>query len=244
MERKTYIVKCLERNFICIEFKFNYSNIEDKKLLDELISSGKELATKVNPVLARDASHIRNFETILRNAIAGIVSEWCWRYWLNLQAREKNISVRIEPCKFETATKQINIMIHYPDRNIKDIEVRSSFPYTGLENGVCRVFDILGWYVNPIKSMEVKKDYYVRALFPFSSSELWERIKSESFTCYLTGGATLKLLQQSEYAKDKELIPFDDIGYSTGRARYRVIEPIVNGYDTTEITKYILEGKE
>jgi len=240
-----HTVKCSQRDFECVEFVLSYSNNEDKKLLDNLILSSKELATKVNPYLARDASRIRDFNTVWINAFAGLVSEWCWRYWLKQQVKKKSLNLKIEPGKFSTATNQIDIVVHYPNCITKYIEVRSSFPYTGLENAICRAFNIIGWYVNPIKHMEIRKDYYVMALFPFKSSKIWERLKNGQFACYLVGGATRKLLEENEYAEDKELTPYYEICYGVYAKKtiYRVI-PIVKAYDIIEITERILNGAD
>lgn len=246
MEINEYIIKCPKRDFTCIEFKFNHNDSKDVEQLNKLISSGRELATKVNPALAMDSSHTRDFETVLKNAIAGVLAEFCWRYWLNDQARKMNVNLEVKTTEFKNTTNQIDMIVSYSHNVTKSIEVRSSFPYTGLKNAVCRAFRILGWYTNPIKTKEIQKDYYVGVLFPFEASEFYEKLKSELFSCYLSGGATRKLLQQSEHAKDKELIPYYDIDmtYSPQVARYRVIEPIVNGYDAKEITQHILRGNE
>jgi len=246
MKVKDYVVDCPEKKFCATEFEFKYqSNTHDAILLRRLINRGRKLAKVVNPTLARDASRRRNFETVRRNCIAGIIAEYCWRYWLNFEARKRSLKVSAMYMVFQSVDKHIDISITYPDVTSRTVEVRSSFPYTGLENGVCRVFDIIGWYVNPVKTKEIRKDYYVRVLYPFHSKELRNKLISDSFSVFLTGGATRCLLEQSPYSKDKNFIPYDDIdsmlSYELGT--YRVIEPIVNAYDTPKITDYILNQK-
>lgn len=246
MKTKECVVECPEKKFICTEFGFNYkSDADDATLLRRLIKRGIKLAAVVNPTLARNASRKRTFQTVKRNCIAGVIAEYCWRYWLNSEAIKKSLKVSAKYTVFQSVDKHIDISVMYPDGTSKTVEVRSSFPYTGLQNGICRVFDIIGWYVNPVKTKEIRKDYYVRVLYPFYSKELRNKLMSDSFSVFLTGGATHGLLEQSPYSKDKNFIPYDDIDsmLSSELGTYRVIEPIVNAYDTPKITEYILNQK-
>ena len=247
MKIREIVVECPAKKFTCVEFEFRYaSNTDDEKLLESFISDGRELAEFVNPALARDASRERDYETVLRNCIAGIIAEYCWRYWLNSEARRRDLKVSARSAVFQSADKHVDISIIYNDGTEKTVEVRSSFPYTGLENAVCRVFDIIGWYVNPVKIKEIRKDYYVRTLYPFKSLELYDRMKRNFFSAYLAGGATLDLLERSQYSRNKNFVPYDDVNamLSFGLGVYRVVEPIVNAYDTPEITGYILKGTQ
>ena len=243
---RKFVVKCPEKEFRCVKFDFSYaSDKNDKKLLDELTKEGKKLALHVNPTLARDAEIKRRKETVETNSIAGIIAEYCWRYWLNDEAKRLKINVLVRSTVFKSTDKHVDISITYLDNTSKTVEVRSSFPYTGLENAVCNVFDILGWYVNPVKTEEIRKDFYVRVLYPFDISEFHSRLRSNLFSVFLAGGATRSLLEKSSYSKDKELIPHGDIDalLSSQKGKYRVIEPIINAHDTVDITNLILKGK-
>jgi hypothetical protein len=246
MKTREYVVGCPEKNFICTEFIFNYrSDTHDATLLKHLIKRGIKLAAVVNPTLARNASRRRTFQTVRRNCIAGVIAEYSWRYWLNSEAIKQGLKVSAKCKVFQSVDKHIDISVMYPGGTSKTVEVRSSFPYTGLQNAICRVFDIVGWYVNPVKTKEIKKDYYARVLYPFNSKELRSKLMSDSFSVFLAGGATRSLLEQSPYSKDKNFIPYDDVDsmLSTELGTYRVIEPIVNAYDTPKITWYILNQK-
>lgn len=245
MKIKEIVVECPGKKFACVEFEFSYeSNAEDKTLLNSLIKDGEKLADSVNPTLARDASRKREYETVKRNCIGGVIAEYCWRYWLNSEAKRLGLKVSAKSMIFQSVDKHVDISIIYPDNTSKTVEVRSSFPYTGLQNAICRVFDIIGWYVNPVKTKEIRKDYYTRALYPFHESLLYDKLKSKSFSAFLTGGATRNLLEKSPYSKDKTFIPRDDVDamLSSQLGLYRVIEPIINAFDTAEITQYILKG--
>lgn len=243
---REFVVECPEKEFRCIEFEFSYaSDINDKKLLDELTEEGKKLALHVNPTLARDAARKRRKETVETNSIAGIIAEYCWRYWLNVEAKRLKINVLARSAVFKSIDKHVDISIIYPDNTLKTVEVRSSFPYTGLQNAVCKVFDIIGWYVNPVKTKEIRKDFYARVLYPFHISEFRNRLRGNSFSTFLAGGATRSLLEKSPYSKNKVFIPRDDIDalVSSQLGKYQVIKPIINAYDTVNITNLILEGK-
>lgn len=223
--------------------KFIFKNNEDSYQINEFIKEGKILATKLNPVLARDGTRNRKFKTILTNAIAGIISEWVWRNWLNQKSKEENKHISFNKTKLEDIKNQIDIKVIFLDETSKDIEVRSSFPYTGIKNGVCKVFDIIGWYTNQIKIAEIKKDYYLRCLFPYKSYEFLDLLNVE-FEVYLTGGATKEMLENSIHSKNKEFIPYDEINDENIKTtEYRVIEPIINALDTQEIKNIIFGAK-
>lgn len=246
MEINPLDVICPQKEkFVCIEFRFYKSNTEDKKLLEDLIENGRKLSKVVNPTLARDAAQRRKYDTIERNCIAGVIAEYCWRNWLNSEAQRTKMEVLVESAVFKSPDKHVDISVKYSDETVSTVEVRSSFPYTGLENAVCRVFDIIGWYSNPVKTKEIRKDYYVRVLYPFLQRRLNEKLASEPFSAFLTGGASRQLLEESPHSKNKEFVPYDDIDsmLSSQRGTYRVIEPIVNAYDTPQVTECILNQK-
>ena len=229
----------INKKFKIVEFSFNF--LEDKKLLNNLYIEGQELAKKLNPVLARDSSKKRKFETVLSNAIAGIMSEYCWRYWLNKKSLEENKGISFNKVEMLDLKNQIDIEISYPNGIKKLIEVRSSFPYTGIKNAICRVFDIIGWYANQIKIQEIKKDFYVRALFPYKSSDFLPLLKNK-FSVFLCGGSSKELLESSPNSKDKTFIPYDElILESIKYTKYRVLEPIINAKDTLNIAKEMLQ---
>ena len=137
---------------------------------------------------------------------------------------------------------QIDILIKDEKRNLVfTAEVRSSFPYTGITNGVCKVFDIIGWYENYIKINEVKKNYYLRALYPYRIEEFKKKFNTQ-FDIYLTGGATTKDLEENPNSKYKVFTPYYENSYQSS-TKYRVIEPIINSPDTIEITEKMINFK-
>jgi len=243
MQFNEYVINCsVNRKFRVIKYFFDYN--QDSELINNFIKNGDELAKKLNPSLARDASRIRDFATIRLNSIGGLIAEYCWRHWLTIFSKKLRIDIKFNETIMRNPKNQIDIEIVYPDETKKKAEVRSSFPYTGIDNAVCRVFDIIGWYENIVKIKEIKKDFYVRALFPFHVDDFLSLLKIK-FDLFLTGGATRDLLEKSPFAKYKILKPFDEIILNNSKpTKYRVIEPIINAYDTIKVSEIIASKVE
>ena len=219
--------------------KYTFSNKEDTLLLNEFSFKAKQLAENLNPVLARDSYRVRDKNTLYFNALAGVVSEFCWINQLNKESNKEDKKLIISSTEYEDVKNQIDILVKNEEKNLTHTaEVRSSFPYTGIKNGVCKVFDIIGWYENYIKINEVRKEYYLRALFPYRVEEF--KLKyDKKFDVYLAGGATMKDLEDNPNAKYKIFNPYYEQQYKTS-TKYRVIEPIINASDTPEIITKIL----
>lgn len=245
MEIQEEAIYCpiINKNFVTVRFSFQYE--KDKELVDLFIKEGLELASKFDGTLARDSTRKRNREIVKVNSIAGIISEFIWREWLTSYATKNKITLSVNKTALIDVRNQIDIEIVYNNREKKSLEIRSSFPYTGIQNGICKVFDILGWYTNRVKKIEIKKDYYGRCLFPYDINIFWKLLHSK-FDAYLAGGATRAMLETSPYARDKELVPYDerDIIALGGEKTtiYRVISPIVNGDDIIQISNKIING--
>lgn len=230
--KKEFYKTCRLKPFAIAEYTIDYSLPEDKILIDQLLSEAQTLADKVFPGAANDSVHARNKERIYANCIAGVVSEYCWKHFLNYQKE----CVKSTP--FESASNQIDLEII---ANRKKIEVRSSFPRNGVAFAVChpvKEFDILGPYSNSYKPGEVHKDYFIRTLFPMQHpSDILTQIMSGSFTLYLTGGATYDMMFDNRYSKDKDFIPEDNFTIQM-RTSYRVV-PFHNALDCAEINHLI-----
>lgn len=245
MEFKHEILNCSERfsetcrtkPFTIIVYTFNYSNAEDKALVDKLLIEASRLAEKVFPGAANDSTHARTRKRIFANCIAGVVSEYCWKHFLNYR-REV---VRSTP--FESASNQIDLEVI---ANLKKIEVRSSFPRNGVAFAVChplKEFDVLGPYSNDYKPGEVHKDYFIRTLFPMKDPvEIIDLIKSNSFSLFLTGGATYDMMFDNRYSKEKDFVPEDNFTIQT-KTKYRVV-PFHNALDSGEIYRLIQHENE
>lgn len=229
-----------DRKFGLVKFSFNIE--EDKELIENFKQQGKELVKNLNFGLARDISRSKNDMRVLSNAIAGEVSEYCCRYWIKQTALASDIKLNLHKTDIDERKNQIDIVIEYENSDCKTAEVRSSFPYAGLTKAIRKNFDIIGWYQNEIKIKEERKDYYLRVLFPFAVDDFFSKLE-KNFDVFICGGASRKLLEESPYANYKPFVPSDEIVQNNNTpTNYRVIEPIINGYDTDEITELIMQG--
>lgn len=223
-------------NLVKIVFYYQ-SNRNDAFLLNELIETGSDLATKVNSGAANNAALSRNYERIKNNCIAGVLAEYAWRSYLN---KDREI---VAETSFESVNNQIDLKII---SNAKTIEVRSSFPRNGIEFAICSFkyeFDIIGPYNNNYKPTEIQKDFYIRTLFPFESHLIIEKIKLDGFAIYLTGGATWAMMADNNTAIIKDFIPEDEIDANRlkGKSSYRVV-PFSKSLDTLQIAELIKRG--
>jgi hypothetical protein len=230
----------MENPFVVVKYTFNYeTNKEDKYLIDNLIESGVDLANKVNPGAANDASLKRNYDRILCNCIAGVISEYLWKNLLN---KDNEI---VKTTEMEDASTQIDLEVV---SNKKKIEVRSSFPRNGISFAICHAyyqFDIIGPYSNGYKPNEIQKDYYIRALFKLSRPiDLLTAIKRDGFEAFLTGGATWAMMIDNRIAIEKNFIPEDEISIEriSAPTKYRVV-PYNKALNTTQIFNLIKAEK-
>lgn len=211
------------------------SNLHDENLLKGMLTQAETLASQVTKNSANDATFVRSQERIIRNALAGLLSESAWRLAVNGLMKKETLS----PTNFTHTYEQIDLVT---DDN-KTIEVRSSFPRKGLAFALCNPayeFDVIGPYVNDYKSGEISKDFYVRTLFPFEESELLERIRAKGIQMFLTGGATHEMFSDSSLFIEKsmtsmEYVLLNQIGPAS---KYKVI-PFSKALDTFEIVEIL-----
>ena len=247
MKRSHKIINCKEHfsntcrttPFIVVEYDFDYANCDDKAILDDLIVAAETLASQVNPGAANDSTVARSNNRILANCIAGVVSEFCWKDFLNAKPDSKDAK-RVDSTPFTEAKNQIDLEVI---ANHKKIEVRSSFPRNGIEFAICNnpyEFDILGPYSNSYKPGEIQKDYYVRTLYHLERpTDIINVIRSNSFSVILAGGATWSMMLDDSISKDKSLVPDDEMVES--ETLYRVV-PYHNALDCRDI--YLLISQE
>ena len=106
---------CRRTPFEVVVYELNYSS-EDKDLMDLLRTKAEELARQVNPGAANNSMHERSPERILADCIAGVVSEYFWKLYLN---SEENV---VSETEFDDASRQIDLKVI---SNNKKIEVQS-----------------------------------------------------------------------------------------------------------------------
>ncbi|OSP10389.1 hypothetical protein B9H04_02910 [Halorubrum ezzemoulense DSM 17463] len=238
MDITTETIDCDEHGgFDCVRYRFDYGG-EDRALLDELRDDGERLAEGSDGRMARDSSRGRSADTQSVDGISGVLAEWVWKDWLTRTAERRDTGADVfQDDEWDTPQEQVDITVDRGRGESAAVEVRSSFPYTGAEKAVCTHFDVIGWYNNEVKKREIRKDYYVRVLFPFHKSNFWTEFESNSFDVYLAGGAPRAMLEDSPHAEDKPFTPhWDDSSDGGQRGTYRVISPIANAMDTPAIT--------
>lgn len=224
---------CRKTPFGIMDYTMNYQSCqEDKNLIDSLIDKAENLAKKVNDRAANDSAVPRSFPRIKANCIAGVISEYFWKIYLNAE------SVVVSETDFEESANQIDLKVLSTG---KKIEVRSSFPRNGIEFALCHPiyqFDILGPYSNSYKPGEIQKDFYVRTLFHlYNPIDIITKIKENEFHIYLTGGATWDMM--TNISMDKSLTPEDNFSLSEA-TEYKVI-PFSKALDTDQIKQQILD---
>lgn len=233
---KEYVNTKRLKPFYVVEYTLDYeSNEEDRKILESLFAKTRDLAHKVVANSANNSAQQRSNRRIWANCLAGVLSEYFWRIYLN---DEKEI---VRNTVFESASTQIDLEIIDTEGKI---EVRSSFPRNGVKFAICNIrqFKIIGPYSNAYKAGEVQKDFYVGALFPLSSPELiLDTIKKDGFKLYLTGGASWDMMWDSNKSIVQNLIPDDVIGGYEVLTSYRVV-PYSNALDSMEIKEMIYES--
>ena len=210
-------------------------NLEDQKLLTRMLAQAEELARQVNKNSANDASFVRSQERLIRNALAGLLSECAWRLAINGLTKEETLL----STKFNHTYDQIDL-ISSDDRTI---EVRSSFPRKGLAFALCNPtyeFDVIGPYINDYKPSEVSKDIYVRTLFPFDESELIKKSMGKGIQMFLTGGATNEMFMNSDIFIENSMAAMEDVilNQSGPASTYRVI-PFSRALDTFEVAEIL-----
>ncbi len=229
---KLYKNSCRLNPFTVIGYEFNYSVKEDQILIDKLLEDADKLSNNVYSGAANDSDRLRSHNRVYANCIAGVISEYCWKHFLNYK------SEIVQSTPFESAKNQIDLEII---SNKKKIEVRSSFPRNGLGFAICHPyneFDIIGPYSNAYKPGEILKDYFVRTLFPMKSPiNIIDGVKSNSFTLYLTGGATKKMMFNDNISKEKSFIPEDNF-FTQSETNYRVV-PFHDALDSAMIYQLI-----
>jgi hypothetical protein len=241
MEISTEVINCSgHSDFDCIRYRFDYTS-DDHDFLESRKQEGKDLASGSDGRMARDSALGRSSETQIVDGISGVVAEWVWIDWLTKAVEKQDLDMDVRQDEdWDNPKDQVDITIEPPNGEAVDVEVRASFPYAGGKKAICKYFDIIGWYNNEVKKKEIRKNYYVRVLFPFDKSDFWDEFESGSFDVYLSGGAPREMLENSPNAKDGDFTPHWQDKSSGQEGTYRMISPIVNAMDTPEITDEII----
>lgn len=200
-----------------------------------MIAQAEDLAHQVTKKSANDSSVTRSRERLIRNALAGLLSEYAWRLAINGLIKKETLF----STKFNHTYDQIDLVTNEK----KTIEVRSSFPRKGIAFALCHPtyeFDVIGPYINDYKPSETSKDFYVRTLFPFDESELTTRAKGKGIQMFLTGGATNEMFMDSKKFSEKSMTAMEDVILNkTGPATSYKVIPFSRALDTFEVAELL-----
>ena len=211
------------------------SEITDRNLVKLLTEKSEALAKEINRGAANDSLSLRSQEQLLRNLLAGLLSEVAWKFAIN----NLTSSETLRSTEYVGSKNQIDLV---SDRGLT-IEVRSSFPRNGINFALChpdKEFNVVGPYSNSYKPGEIQKDIYFMTIFPFEESELVQRMSGGVLSIYLTGGATKQMFQNPELFITESLTPAERAikGTSGQESSYRVI-PFSRALDTFKIAKLL-----
>ena len=138
--------------------------------------------------------------------------------------------------KNNTSHNQIDLKLY----NGKTIEVRSSCVRNGIDFAIFskniktsdeQYFDVIGPYSNEYKKCEFFKDYYMRVLYECDKRNFLDLLKKPVVRLFITGGATKKMMNDSQYYQIKHLTPAG--GQVKVESDYRVI-PLAKSLDINE----------
>jgi hypothetical protein len=206
--------------------KCTFDNLdEDAKA--ELHKKALELAQQVHPGRANDSVNDRTKETLIRDAIGGMLAELGWLQYINSTYGEiANLT------DFISASGQIDIQLNKGEK----IEVRSSFPRNGLRFAICHDrhnFKNIGRYDNLYKPSEVPKDFFASVLFETYKLNL---LISNEIVFYLIGGSTKEMMKDDSIAYNDSLVADDDIAQV--ETQYRLIK-LKNALDIDGFNHYM-----
>lgn len=204
--------------------KCTFVNAGEQKLFIQ--QKALELALAVNPGKANDATTERGRETLIRDALGGVLAEYGWVDYIN---RTYGQIASFTP--FNGANGQIDILLN----NQKAIEVRSSFPRNGIKFAICNNrynFRNICKYENFYKPSEVNKDFFASVLFETQKLNI---TTANQITFYLIGGSTRNMMN-STLCYEADLTAEDDL--TEEKTKYKVID-LKNALDMNGFRNYM-----
>lgn len=220
------------------------SSMFDNEMIKTFETKANELAKRVNSYKANESFAKRDDITLLANNFIGIISEYAWKYFINLTT----IDTTVMETEMTDISSQIDL-IHLKTK--KTIEVRSSFVTNGINFAIFheKGFDIIGPYMNGVKLAEIEKDFYLRTLFHYDNKKISSFINEvknsdyrNPFNIYLVGGATKEMMNDEMLYITKPMKTGQTIeeGIPQEATHYKAI-PIIKALDTLKIRKEIIK---
>lgn len=210
------------RSFYVIQCELD----KDSEEYGEIFSRAKLLANLVNSKAANHADFSREYNRRLLDAFGGLCAEYGWEKAINMVF--DNIA---SPTPFTSASIQIDIQLSHGEK----IEVRSSFPYKGVQFAICNNyanFKNIGPYSNSVKPGEIQKNFYLCVLFDTPKHKL---LSSDKVIFTLVGGSTWEMMLR--IGMNVPLVPLDDDSFAV-KSTYKVVK-LIDSLDARQIMSEI-----
>jgi hypothetical protein len=212
------------REFIIVRCVFNNKH----KDTQYYYSLAWDLAQKVNPRAANNATDERDRERLTIDALGGILAEYGWYYYINRIFGENTVNFT----EYKQGESQIDLILS----NGKTIEVRSSFPRNGVKFAICHErhnFKNICKYENLYKPSEIDKDFFASVLFETQKPQLKN---ANEIVFYLIGGSTKEMMQNDDISFISNLVAEDDL--TQNLTKYKVIY-LKDALDISDFENYM-----
>ena len=187
-----------ERNYSIAAFDIDPQGIDSdrvKEIINEIEQHGAD---------TRDTDgEERDKTTLLNTRYLGILAEKVIAAHLRTIFGE---DIRVFNRRFERYDTHVDIEIQVGE-NKTDLEVRSSFGYSPMQDLIEEHFDHLGPYVTPNKPGEKPKEFYLRGLINKSVDD-FDYTREHTF--YFAGGASYQSIkEEGKIKKGRKMIEID-----------------------------------
>lgn len=224
-------------NFVCLEINIS----TESQWMKKVYSYAQKIVRNLN-VGQANSSEKRTLSIVEIDNLSGLIAEYACQEILNWRYGKEKI---IKP-ESSTSHNQVDIKLY----NGKTIEVRSSCVRNGVDFAIFsknrnvegeQYFDVIGPYSNGYKKIELFKDYYMRVLYECDKRNFLDLLEKPIVRLFITGGATKKMMSDSNYYQIKHLTPAG--GQVKVESDYRVI-PLAKSLDINEFFEVLEKENE
>ncbi|WP_301099451.1 hypothetical protein [Otariodibacter sp.] len=136
-----------------------------------IINKVKERIKNMKFNVADSSGKERCLKDVHLKSFCGMIAEQLCYEILNFYNQNDNVDITLDDSNSSINQIDLRVLKKWKDNKSieqsveRTIEVRSSFPFCSIEKAIAKNFDILGYYTNNIKKIEIEKDFYLRFLF-------------------------------------------------------------------------------
>lgn len=222
-----------ERNYSLVAFDI-FPQGEDADRVKEIIDEVEQHGADTRDTGGEERDEV----TLLKTRYLGILAERVIASHLRYIFGQ---GIRVFNRRFERYDTHVDIEIEVDDKKT-DLEVRSSFGYSPMQDLIEEHFDHLGPYVTPNKPGERSKEFYLRGLINESVDDFDYR---REHTFYFAGGASYQAIEEEGKIKKGRKMEEIDIeeaerllASGSQTTLYRTLE-LWKGKDAVEIIDLI-----